>query len=184
MTVDREEAGALLGDVEGIEQRVRQLLVYARISDYLFLWGAIWVIGFTCNYFLRGHAALLWYGLQAAGLAGTLGIVALHRRRAGNTNLLVSVRAALSVVAIVAFGSLWLTLGPVGWREQVVFWPLLLSLLLFQLGLWLGRAVALASVAIFAVSLLGYFIAGPYLHLWMAVATGGATIAGGFWLRR
>jgi hypothetical protein len=184
MTVDREEASALLGDVEGIEERVRQLLVYARVSDYLFLWGAIWVIGFTCNYFLRDHAALLWDGLQVVGLAGTLGIVALHRRRTGNKNMLISVRAALSVLAIIAFGALWLSLVPVGWREQVTFWPLLLSLLLFQLGLWLGRAIALAAVAIFAVSLLGYYVAGPYLHLWMAGATGGATIAGGFWLRR
>ena len=41
MTVDRDEASALLGDVEGIENRIRQLLLYARISDYLFLWGAI-----------------------------------------------------------------------------------------------------------------------------------------------
>ena len=37
MTVDREEAGALLNAVEGIEGRVRQLLLYAHVSDYLFL---------------------------------------------------------------------------------------------------------------------------------------------------
>ncbi|HUO90813.1 MAG TPA: hypothetical protein VMU08_16685 [Rhizomicrobium sp.] len=184
MTVDREEASALLNDVAGIEQQVRQLLVYARVSDYLFLWGTIWVVGFTSNYFFRTQATLLWYGLEALGLAGTLAIAALHHRRAGNRNRLVSLRAALSVVAVIGFGTLWLSLAHMGWREQVTFWPTLLSFLLFQLGLWLGRGVALAALAIFAVSLLGYFVAGPYLHLWMAAAVGGAAIAGGFWLRR
>jgi hypothetical protein len=182
--VNREEAGALLGDVEGIEQRVRQLLVYARVSDYLFLWGAIWAIGYTCNYFLRAEAQALWYGLEAVGLIGTLVIVALHRRQVQDAGIVVSLRAALSVVAVIGFGTMWLALAHMGWREQVTFWPTLLSFLLFQLGLWLGRAVALAALAIFAISLVGYFVAGPYLHLWMAVATGGATIAGGLWLRR
>ena len=118
------------------------------------------------------------------GLAGTLAIAALHRRRSESTGIFVSLRAALSVVTVIGFGTLWLVLAHMGWREQVTFWPTLLSFLLFQLGLWLGRAIALAALAIFAISLLGYFVAGPYLLLWMAVATGGATIAGGFWLRR
>ena len=63
MTVEREEASALLDDVEGIESRIRQLLIYARVSDYLFLWGAILAIGFTANYFWRAQAQNLWYGI-------------------------------------------------------------------------------------------------------------------------
>ncbi len=132
MTTDRDEASALLDDVEGIEGRIRQLLIYSRISDYLFLWGAIWAIGFTANYFWRAEAQYLWYALQAAGLAGTIAIVAWHRRcaRAKSGNL-IFLRAALSVVAVVGFGTFWSVLLDMGWREQVTFWPTLLSFLLF-----------------------------------------------------
>ncbi|HEY4943783.1 MAG TPA: hypothetical protein VII56_20310 [Rhizomicrobium sp.] len=184
MTVDREEASALLKDVEGIESRVRQLLIYSRVSDYLFLWGAIWGLGFTCNYFMRAQSNLLWYALETIGLIGTVTIVAFHRRRSEAKNNFAFVRAALSVIAIVVFGGIWITLTHMGWREQVTFWPTLLSFILFLIGLWIGRAMALAALAIFAVSLTGYFVAGDYLHLWMAAATGGAMIAGGVWLRR
>ncbi len=91
---------------------------------------------------------------------------------------------ALSVVAIIAFGTLWVTLTHMGWREQVTFWPTLLSFILFLVSLWIGRAFAIVGRALFAATLTGYFVAGDYLHLWMAGATGGAMIAGGFWLRR
>ncbi len=185
MTVDREEASALLDDVEGIESRIRQLLIYSSVSDYLFLWGAIWAVGFTANYFWRAEAQYLWYALQAAGLGGTVAIVAWHRRRAASKRSnVIFLRAVLSVVAVVGFGTFWSAMLDMGWREQITFWPTLLSFLLFLVGLWIGRAVALAALAIFAISLAGYFVAGPYLHLWMAAATGGAMIAGGFWLRR
>jgi len=184
MTVDRDEASALLTGIESVEGRVRQLLIYARISDYMFLWGAIWALGFSSNYFLRPYSGTLWIVLQAAGLLGTVAIVALHRRVAGSTSTTMLWRAALSFAAIVTFGTLWIHLLDMGWREEVTFWPTLLSFILFLVGLWIGRALALAALAIFAVSLTGYFVAGQYLHLWMAAATGGAMIAGGFWLRR
>lgn len=185
MTVDRDEASALLHDVEGIEDRVHQLLIYARVSDYLFLWGAILAFGFTANYFWRAQAQNLWYGLEAAGFLSTIAIVAWHRRSSpAKGSRLIFARAALSVLAIVGFGTFWSVLLDMGWREQITFWPTLLSFILFLLGLWIGRAVALAALAIFAISLIGYFVAGSYLLLWMAAATGGSMIAGGVWLRR
>ena len=185
MTVDRDEASALLGDVEGIENRIRQLLLYARISDYLFLWGAIWAFGFTANYVWHDRAQYLWYILQTVGFLGTIAIVAWHRRTStAKGGGYVFARAALSVIAVVGFGTFWSVLLDMGWREQVTFWPTLLSFILFLIGLWIGRAVALAALGIFAISLAGYFFAGPYLLLWMAAATGGSMIAGGFWLRR
>ncbi|HEY1709011.1 MAG TPA: hypothetical protein VGG10_12155 [Rhizomicrobium sp.] len=180
---DRDEASALLNDVQGIETRVRQLIIYARISDYLFLWGAIWLVGYTGNYFLRSSSNTMWLVLQAIGLAGTVIIARYATRRVPN-GLVVVARAALSVIAVVGFGSLWIKLLGMGWREQVTFWPTLLSFILFLIGLWAGRALSLWAVAVFALSLTGYFVAGNYLHLWMAVAVGGAMLAGGFWLRR
>jgi hypothetical protein len=184
MTIDREQASALLSDVQGIEQRVRQLLIYSRVSDYLFLWGVIWLVGFGANYLWRDAAAWMWIALQAAGLIGTVAIVSTHVKSRGGENLFVIARAGLSVVAVVGFGTLWILLLDKGWREQVTFWPTLLAFLLFMVGLWAGRALALAAVALFALALAGYFVAGAFLHLWMAAVVGGSMIAGGFWLRR
>jgi hypothetical protein len=184
MTVDREEASALLADVQGIEARIHELLIYSRVSDYLFLWGTIFLVGFTATFFLRDASGLMWWGLEALGLIGTVAIVAMHGARRESRNPVVLVRAAFSVVAVVAFGSLWIALAHMGWREQVTFWPSLLSFLLFMIGLWVGRSLAIAGFAIFVVTLAGYFVAGDYLHLWMAAAAGGSMIAGGFWLRR
>ena len=184
MTVDRDEASAFLKDVEGIESRIRQLLIYSHIGDYLFLWGAIFALGFTCSFFLREQVQTLWYALEGLGLIGTVAIVAWHRRNATTSGVPMFAHTAISVLAVVGFGSFWIELLHMGWREQVTFWPTLLSFVLFLVGQWIGRAVALWALAIFAISLIGYFFAGPYLHLWMAVATGGSMIAGGFWLRR
>src|SRR5258708_161280 len=147
MTVDREEASALLHDVEGIESRIRQLLIYSRISDYLFLWGAIFAFGFTCNFFWREQAQTLWYVLEAGGLLATVAIVAWHRRSASPAagGGLIFARAALSFLAVIGFGTFWIVQLDMGWREQVTFWPTLLSFILFLIGLWIGRALALAA---------------------------------------
>jgi len=184
MTVDREEASALLKDVEGMENRVRQLLIYAHISDFFFLWGAIFAAGYTAKHFLRERSDIMWWGLEAAGLVATVVIAFFHHRRAKEPGAAIPWRAALSTVAVIGFGTLWTHLAHAGWREQVTFWPTFLSFLVFLVGLWLGRTLALAAAAIFTIALAGYFFAGPYLHLWMAVAVGGALFAAGLWLRR
>lgn len=184
MTVDREEASALLDDVQGMETRVRQILIYAHISDFFFLWAAIFAVGFTANYFLHDRAGGMWWGLEGLGLIATATIAFFHHRRADAPRRNIPWRAAGSMVAIVAFGTLWTRLLHMGWREEVTFWPTFLSFLLFLVGLWLGRTLALAALAIFVISLAGYFLAGPYLLLWMAAAMGGSLTAAGLWLRR
>jgi hypothetical protein len=184
MSVDRDEASALLSDVADVEGRVRETLINASAGRYLFLWGAIFAFGFTCTYFLRAYSGPLWLGLEALGLAGTVAIAAAHRRRAQIASTAMLWRPAIALIAVVGFGTLWIRLAGMRWQLEVTFWPTLLSFILFLVSLWVGRTLTLASAAIFAVALTGYFVAGPYLHLWMAVATGGSMIAGGFWLRR
>jgi hypothetical protein len=184
MTVDREEASALLKDVEGMESRVRQILIYAHISDFFFLWGAIFAAGFVATHFLHNRAYLMWWGLEALGLAATVVIGFLHHRRAEGPRRAIPWRAAGTTVAVIGFGTLWLHILHVGWREEVTFWTTFLSMLVFLVGLWVGRTLALWALAIFASSLAGYFVAGPYLDLWMATTMGGSLIAAGLWLRR
>jgi len=184
VTVDRDEASALLNDVASIEARVRELLIYSRVSDYLILWGAIFFVGFTGTFFFRDAANTLWLFLEAIGGAATVGIVARRVMRNRAPALAVVSRAVFSVIGVLAFGTLWIWLAHMGWREQVTFWPTLLGFLLFMIGQWAGRALVIGGFVLFVATLSGYFLAGDYLHLWMAVAAGGSMIAGGLWLRR
>ena len=70
MTADRDEASALLKDVEGIESRIRQLLIYSHISHYLFLWGAIFGFGFTCAPVTTLNLTTPWYLSSEASAGG------------------------------------------------------------------------------------------------------------------
>jgi hypothetical protein len=102
MTVDKDEASALLKDVAGIEGRVREWLIYARVSDYLLLWGTIWLVGYTITFLAPAIADPLWIGLQVLGLAGTIAIVGLRMARGGKPSLAVVGRAGISVLSIMA----------------------------------------------------------------------------------
>jgi hypothetical protein len=51
-------------------------------------------------------------------------------------------------------------------------------------GLWLGGAFVAIGTAIIALTLIGYFFAGPWFELWMALVNGGGLLLGGFWMRR
>jgi hypothetical protein len=51
-------------------------------------------------------------------------------------------------------------------------------------GLWLGRFFMLCGLSVTALSVLGFFWAGDWFDLWMAVANGGGLIACGLALRR
>ena len=48
----------------------------------------------------------------------------------------------------------------------------------------LGGAFVVIGTAIIALTLIGYFFAGPWFELWMALVNGGGLLLGGFWMRR
>jgi hypothetical protein len=50
-------------------------------------------------------------------------------------------------------------------------------------GLWLGPAFVAIGVGVTALTLVGYFVAGPWFELWMAVVYGGGLMLGGYWMR-
>lgn len=183
MTVDRSEASAMLADVAGIERRTRELLLYARAGDYLLLWGALFVTGYIADDLVPGRFLNgFWWMLQALGLAGTV-LITLRAHRRGSSSAVLW-RVAATVLAITAFGTMWTRLAHFGVREEIAFWPTFLSLQLFMFGLWAGRVLVMTSLALCVLAMAGYFWAGHWFHLWMAVAVGGAMVLSGFWLRR
>jgi hypothetical protein len=187
--VNRDEAGALLRDVAGTEKRVREFLVYTQSGDHLILWGIIWVLGFGGTHVLTAlhqdrWTGWLWLALDLFGGIGSVTIGARSARQRGDrAGVFLRLRPLFAVIAVVAFGVLWTVLGHLGWHEQIAFYPTLLGVVGFVVGLWAGRALALGGAIMVALTLVGYFCAGSWFDVWMAAVGGSALIAGGLWLR-
>jgi hypothetical protein len=185
MTTEQQEASALLASVAGTEKRTREFLVYARAGDYMILWGVLWMIGYAAENWAGRYSHDIWLALDAFGLAGTA-LITYNAARCiePGRRRFIYVRPLLSVLVLIGFGALWIWLAHFGWREQAAFWPTLCGALLFCFGLWAGRTLSIAAVIVVALTMGGYFWAGPWFDLWLAVTCGGALIAGGVWLRR
>ena len=187
MVVDRNEAGALLKDVAGTEQRVRQFLVYANVGPYLILWGVIWFVAYSVTHILgtfgSGWISVMWTGAVAVGAVSSVVIRNKNRDCAEGAARSWDPRPAIAAFAFLGFGVLWTFLGHLGWREQAVFYPTLFGVLFFVMGLWIGRLIALCGIVLMALALAGYFWSGAWLDVWMAVVGGGALISAGLWLR-
>ncbi len=177
MTVDREEASALLADVAGMERRTREFLTYAKVSQSFILWGFIWFIGYACTHFFKAQAGRIWLGLNLIGIAASF---VLSQRGRPNQ---IQWRIPATVLVFIGFGMLWLNLGHFGWREQAAFWPTLFSFALVLFGMWVGRALMVSALVLTVLSLAGYWTTGNYYDIWMAVVGGGALIGIDLWLR-
>jgi hypothetical protein len=188
MVVDRKEARALLKDVEGTEQRAREVLLYAHIGDHLILWGIIWGIGYSGAHLLAARnthfIAPMWFSLIVIGGIATTAGVAEARRRSSGGRPKIDIRPALTVLASLFFIWLWIYLGHLGWREQVAFAPTLFGTIFFVTGLWAGRLLSVLGAIFVGLTLAGYAWAGSWYDVWMAAVGGASLIAAGFWLRR
>jgi hypothetical protein len=88
-------------------------------------------------------------------------------------------------VVFIAFGAIWsVGVGHFTPRQLGAFWPTYFMLPYIIVGLWLGSAFVAIGTAIIALTLIGYFFAGPWFQLWMALVNGGGLLLGGFWMRR
>ncbi|HXY98348.1 MAG TPA: hypothetical protein VEI03_00015 [Stellaceae bacterium] len=184
MTIDPNEAAASLSDIASIERRTRETLVYARSSASLILWGLLvgagYVISFLTPQNHDGHYGH-WSVIAVIGFAGSFLI---HRRRSKRDSRMGELLLATELV-LLAFGFVFLVLfWPVTPRQMGAFWPILVMLGFVIAGIWLGRFFIYCGIAVTALTLAGYFWAGAWFALWMAVVNGGGLIAGGLWLRR
>jgi hypothetical protein len=184
MTVDPNEAGALLKGIDGAEKRTREFLVYARAGDYMILWGVLWVAGYGLSDFVWPYTHAVWLALDAVGIVGTALITWRASRGKPQASRYLFVRPLAAIFVMIGFGALWIWLAKFGVRQESAFWPTLCGALLFCFGLWAGRTLSIGAAIIAALTLAGYFWAGPWFDLWLAATCGGALILGGLWLRR
>ncbi len=181
--MDRHQASSALADVTDIARRVRQSMFYRHASAMLMLWGALTFVGYVVSFAIPEIVRYVWMAVVVAGLAGSVLIGAVNRRRAGINTF--DARTAAAFVVFIAFGSIWsIGVGHFTPRQLGAFWASYFMLAYTLAGLWLGRAFVAIGLGVTALTLFGYFFAGPWFELWMAVVYGGGLILGGFWMRR
>jgi hypothetical protein len=181
--IDSHQASSDLADITDIARRVRQSRFYQHASSMLMLWGALTFVGYVLSFGMPSLAVHGWAVVFVAGVAGSVLIGALSRKRAGVNTF--DAKATVAIVMFIAFGAIWsVVVGHFTPRQLGAFWPTYFMLPYIIVGLWLGSAFVAIGTAIVALTLIGYFYAGPWFQLWMALVNGGGLLLGGFWMRR
>ncbi len=183
MDISTSEAASALDSIERVVQRVKQSRIYRQASDFMILWGALVFAGYALTYAAPRNAPMIWIGIQAAGFAASVALIALKGQ--GHEAAL-AWRLAGALLLFFAFGLLWtVVLGKFGPRELGAFWATFFMFGYTAAGLWFGRGFILLGLAITALTVAGYFLAPPAsFDLFMAFADGGGLICCGLWMRR
>jgi hypothetical protein len=179
VTLNADEAGAALADIESIARRVKQSSIYRTSGLILIGWGALVAIGNLAELFAGRWAGGIWIALNLLGVAMT--IFLLSRTRQGGA----PIRTMAAFALFFAFGLAWsLLLGKMGPREQDAFWPTLFLFGYALAGLFFGRAFTVLGIGLTALILAGYEWVGAGFGVYLAVVNGGGLMLCGYWMRR
>ena len=183
--IDSKEAAAALDDIETMAQRVRQSLVYRLASLMAMLWGVLVAVGYLASFLAPGYAGLSWISVYIVGFAASVAIGVTEKARTGIHAFDWRIAATVLIFIAFGFGFLFLLGGAHLTARQIsAFWPVYYMMAYTLAGLWFGTAFVVMGLSITALTLIGYFLVGPWFDLWMAVVNGGGLLLAGFWMRR
>jgi hypothetical protein len=187
MEVSPIEAEQALDVIQSMVRKTRRAVSSSGAYYFLIVWGAIWLIGFTCSQFLADPVVgRIWAVLNILGavLSAIIGIRMNRGVRSTSTSPLLGQR----------IGLFWLLLWLFCAAAIAVIWPpepkqLAMIIILFVMTGWIAMGLFLSlmsarwGVAFTALALIGYFLLPDYFFLWMAILGGGGMIALGFYIR-
>jgi len=181
--LDSKQAMAALGEIEAVTRQVRQSRFYRVSSTLAILWGGLVAAGDLTEFAAPAWRGLAWLVVYAVGIAATVTVATWDDRASAARG--VDVRMLAAYFLFVGFGVLW-TEGLVQMSPRLlnVFWPTYFMLAYAIGGLWFGIAFTVIGLVIAALTLVGYFFAGPWFGPWMAVVNGGGLVLAGLWMRR
>jgi len=171
---------ASLQAVETMEQRAKILRGYEQGAPYFFLWGIIWIVGYSASEIYPQRAGLIWLVLNVVGIATGLFMsrgVRIHG--ASKSRYLAVMLSAMGFV-----GATYFVMRPTSAQQLHAFPALLVSFLYVLMGIQRGARLAIAGIALAALTLLGFALMQEHFALWMAAVGGVALLFTGFWLRR
>ena len=181
MTMDAQQAGAILAEVDSIVARVRQSRLYRFTGALLVLWGAIVIAADLIGFVWPHWSVWTWAAANALGAAASFAML----RAEPDVPRGMPWRFLAPFALFAAFGLLWsVGLGRFGPREPDAFWPTLFLFGYALAGLWFGAAFAALGLGLSALVLAGYLWSGEAFTLWLAAVNGGGFILCGLWMRR
>ena len=182
MTLNPDDAAASLSEIAAVEQRTRRTVAYARSSASFILWGVLVAIGYTFGHFFPLLARSGWFVVFGCGFAGSALLVGRRRRDTNATRI--DRRLLYGKLVLYGYGWVLMALLSPTVRQINALWPSVFMLGVVLGGLWLGRFFVICGLGVMALTVIGYFWAGPWFDLWMAAACGGGMVLCGLALRR
>jgi hypothetical protein len=180
--IDSKQASEALTEIEEIVRRVRQSRIYNLASLMMIMWGALVFAGYVATWLVPRNGGIVWIVIYAMGIAGSFVVSKYDHAREGVRTFDLRMLAAFAL--FVAFGIFCSWFGHFTPRQLGTFWPVYFMLVYTIAGLWAGYAFVAIGLGITALTLIGYFFAGDWFDLWMAVVDGGGLMLGGLWMRR
>jgi hypothetical protein len=181
MTINPNEASAMLADVEAIIGKVKQSRAYRVAGLVMILWGVIVIMGNVLAVVAPRWAGWSWLAADSLGVLLTF-LVVWRNSPAGDA---IPVRLIAAFALFFLFGLVWSSLiGRFGPRELDAFWPTLFLFGYALAGIWFGAVFCAIGLGLAALILAGYVWSGDWFTLWLAVINGGGLILCGAWMRR
>jgi hypothetical protein len=182
VTIDPQQASAMLADVDSIVARVKQSRIYRRSGDIFIMWGGLHLLRHILfplsPIFARGG----WVLLDVVGIAATL----LMLRGARGFGQRSAWRWFALYLLFYGFGYMWSdVIGGMRERQLIAFWPTLFQFGYAVAGLWFGWAFLAIGLGA-ASATVGAYLYWPSesYSLAISIINASALIAAGLWMRR
>jgi hypothetical protein len=208
MEITAKDAEQALNEAARTERKTH---VYTSLkgSDWVsFLWGAIWVIGFSLQHVLQGRdftlrlgrmsvagAGIFWFPLVILGM--TLGGLIMARSAATQSERERELGKAIGFMwfSLYLFAGFWMALiiagaggplftGEAGARIVTAIYVTIPMFALLLMGLFgCGRFLIVESIFITVMTGVGLLVTGEWFYLYMAIVGGGTQLAAGAWVK-
>ncbi len=182
MTINPEQASAMLADIDSVVARVKQSRIYRRSGDILILWGGLHLLRRVLFPLSPIFAHGGWVLVDLVGVAATL----LMLRGAQGFGRRSAWRWIALYILFFGFGWVWAdVIGGMRERQLIAFWPTLFQFGYAVAGLWFGWAFLVIGIGAAAATVGAYlFWPGESYALGVALINAGALVAAGLWMRR
>jgi len=181
VSINPEQASAMLADVDAVVQRVKQSRIYRRAGNIFILWGALQWARFALFRLFPAFAEVAWFSVDLIGIVATLWVLRGEVRFGGRTPW----RLVGAFALFYGFGYLWAdVIGHMGGRQLTAFWPTLFQFGYAVAGLWLGAAFLVIGLGGALATAAAFLWSGDAFYVVIPLIDGAAMIAAGLWMRR
>ena len=168
MTITPLDAEEALNLVASSARRSIELRGYQSAAPHLILWGGLWALGYGANYLMPRDVSWVWLAIVVGGTACDI-LIALKDHENERPDLrflgLVSVFFALIIGTIVV-------MSPEHPNQIAAFIPLVVASGYIIVGLFGAPRLLVTGIAVFVLTLAGFFLLPGIFQLWMAVVGG------------